>query len=848
MKYFIFVAGLIISCFTSGATTYFSQGSVSPNNLSSWNSNRLGGGFAPVSFTAPGDQFVIQNTHVLYTTSIWTIGSASTTLIIESGGILYASFSIFFSGTFQIDNGGIYYHDNASSVSTTAGSSIFGGVESFASSSTVEIRNWINHTTPLPASVNWGNLVINYSNSIGGNWNQQGALSVIQGNLILKRTGTAGQDFRLTLNNSFALTIGGNLEIDQAILFIKEGNLFGTTAIVQVNGDVTINNGILNLGTVDLKPNNEFRFRGNLLVTGNGNITAQSEDPMLVANSNSVQSFYCTSTLNTSFKVAPGAGLKLNSPLTLGSLRALVIAGTFVAGTNPITLNSGILAVSGGLFNSSGKINMKDGQCQVCQGMGNFSGSNGWCSTSGDTGVINFSSDTLLFNRSLASSLKIGSNNSKGKLFLTNQAMVAFTGSLSGPFPNRGSIELTGNGTLSFDENSAAIGDAFYSGNGGWLSTGASPGLLPTAPAGNIQVTGSRNYDAGGINSFEYKSIFPQFTGSGLPSIITGTLKVSNSNPSGLTLSNALSIATGGTLYLENGIVKAINSSFLITMNRNSTLLGGSALSYVDGPLKKIGEQNFTFHIGKSGRYSPLVLNANGGGSATDFYTVEYNPGNPQSVYGNQLFQMIDHISNVEYWLINGTPGPRQMKLKITPYSGVTDLPSLVVSYFDGQGWINLGNGIITGSPTNGSIEVAPVNYGPFTLASTNFLTNPFSASLPIHILSFSARRNGNQGILSWEVSADTDADRFELLSSKDNRLFVPMAAVSAKNGQHSYQYTDNFLQNGTTYYRIKVIEKNGVTGLSKIAAIFFGSKGLELINASPSIVNQHTVISIASS
>lgn len=848
MKHCVLFFALIGVCYFADATSYYSQGALAPNLLSSWNTNRLGGGLNPVSFTNAGDEFIIQYAHIMYTSSVWTVGSPSSVLRIEPGGVLHATFSVLVNGIFEIQNGGIYYHDNKAAVTTAAGSSIFGGIESFAAGSNVEIRNWINSTTPLPASVNWGNLVINYTASIGGNWNQQGTLTNIQGNFLLKRTGTAGQDFRLTNNTNFSLTVGGTIEIEQAALYVKEGNAIGTTALVQVNGDLTITDGILNLGAVDFKPNNEFRFKGNLLVTGSGTISAQSEDPMLVANGSTVQSFYYPATCNVSVKVATGAKIKLSSPLILGSLRALVIAGTLNAGTNAITMNSGPLAVSGGFFRSSSKIDMKDGVCQVCQGNGSFSFTNAWCATTGDTGIIEFNTDTILFNRSLASALRVGAFNSKGKLFLSNNARVAFTGTQSGPFPNRGSIELTGNGTLSFDENSLATGEAFYNGNGGWLITGSPSGLQPSGTAGNIQVKSSRNYNAGGINSFEFKSSFPQVTGVSFPSTITGTLKVSNSHPSGLTLSAATTIATGGTLYLEKGLLNTNSNTLLLTLNRNSILLGGSAFSYINGPVKKIGEQNFTFHIGKSGRYSPVVINANGGGNASDVYTVEYFPGNPQAQYGNLLFQFITHISTAEYWLITGTASPRQIRFNITPYSGVTDFNSLVVGYFDGGGWQNLGNGTVTGTTQNGTIEVSALNYGPFTLASTDINTNPFTAFLPVTFTKFTAQRKGSQGILNWEVSTDTEADRFEILSSTDNRFFTKIATVAAFYTKHAYQFTDSLLQPGITYYRIRGIEKNNKTVLSKIASLQFQRKGVELISASPSIVSRQTVINIVSS
>lgn len=837
-----------IYCICS-ATTYYSQGSVSPNSLSNWNSNRLGGGTVPSSFTNGGDEFVIQFNHVMYTTATWVVGASSSSLKIEGGGVLHAAHPILLSGFFQILDGGIYYHDNKGSISSVAGASIFGGTELFSPLSRVEIRNWINNSTPLPASVNWGVLVINYTSNIGGNWNQQGNLTNIQRDLIIKRTGLAGHDFRLTTNTSFTLTIGRNLEIEQATLLVKDGNAAGTTAIVQVNGDVSVINGTLHLGTVDFKPNNELRFRGNMLVTGTGSVTASTEEPMLVANSGTVQSVLAESAINTGFKVLGGTTIKLNSALTMGNLRPLIVAGSLNAGGNSITMNGGTLAVPGGWFMSSSKIDMKDGVCQVCQGNGNFSFTTGWCSNSGDTGIINFSSDTILFNRSVAAALKIGDLNSKGKLFLANNAVIAFSGPITGPFPNRGAIELNGNGTLSFDENSVAIGEAFYNANGGWLVTGSPAGLALSGAGGNIRVNGARNYNNAGVNSYEFKSSLAQFTGPGLPTTINGTLKFNNSSILGVTLTQSTTLQTGATLHLERGIIKTNSSSALLTLNSNSNFIGGSSTGYIDGPFRKFGNQNFTFHVGKSGRYSPVVINADGGGNVADVYTVEYYPDNPASIYGNQLFQFIEHISTAEYWNITGTNNrQRQVRFKITPYSGVTDFPTLVIAYFEGFGWINLGEGTKTGNTSNGTMEVTAFNYGPFTFGSTNANTNSFLSALPVRVISFTARRNGEKGILNWEVSTDTDADYFEILSSSDNRSFFTLARVPANNNQRLYQYVDPQLKPGTTFYRLRVVEKNGKPVLSKIAALFYSVKGLQLVSVNPSIVRDRTTITIATS
>src|SRR4029077_4572049 len=175
MKRFVLFVFLLNVFFTSFATDYYSQGSVSPNILTNWNVNPGGGGATPTSFTVGTNKFIIQNGHTMTTSAIWTLGNGTSTLQIQSGGILQGDHLIQFTGTFQIDDGGKYIHNNTDLVNTTPGASIWGGTESFGANSTVEIRDWVGNT-PIPPSTTWGNVIINVTRDLGGVWNQDGTL------------------------------------------------------------------------------------------------------------------------------------------------------------------------------------------------------------------------------------------------------------------------------------------------------------------------------------------------------------------------------------------------------------------------------------------------------------------------------------------------------------------------------------------------------------------------------------------------------------------------------------------------------------------------------------------------
>ncbi len=176
--------------------------------------------------------------------------------------------------------------------------------------------------------------------------------------------------------------------------------------------------------------------------------------------------------------------------------------------------------------------------------------------------------------------------------------------------------------------------------------------------------------------------------------------------------------------------------------------------SYVDGPLKKSGDDAFIFPIGRNGYLRILAITA--GGNTSDAFTAEYLHLNPQALYGNNLASGIDHISQCEYWFLaqdNGT-SVRKVTLGWDGNScGVNFLSQLLVARYNAgtTQWVNEGNTLTTGNNLSGTVRSADVSgYGPFTLASTTS-----NNLLPVSLLSFNAKSNGKEVELDWETSAE---------------------------------------------------------------------------------------------
>lgn len=169
--------GLVV---ISWALPYYSQTSGNPSVLSNWNSNPSGGGSTPASFTANNQAFIIQSGHTMTTTSSgWTVSGTNSKVEISNGGILTESYPVTIgsSSTLQINSGGILNH-NVNSLT------IFGGIESFASNSTVNYgfsgaQNVLQET--------YGNLTLSGSGikTLAGTSTVTGTLLLSGGNLSL---------------------------------------------------------------------------------------------------------------------------------------------------------------------------------------------------------------------------------------------------------------------------------------------------------------------------------------------------------------------------------------------------------------------------------------------------------------------------------------------------------------------------------------------------------------------------------------------------------------------------------------------------------------------------------------
>lgn len=369
---------------------------------------------------------------------------------------------------------------------------------------------------------------------------------------------------------------------------------------------------------------------------------------------------------------------------------------------------------------------------------------------------------------------------------------------------------------------------------------------------GDILAQGSITESSTGLPTLELNGTANQqvtVTGS-----ITNSVTFAINNAAGATLNAPLILPYSLTLTSGKITTTATN---LLTMVDNATYTGGSTASFIDGPMKKIGDDNFIFPVGKGSIYAPIGISGTGG-LVTDEFTAEYLRTNPQSIHGAcpaACAGGLDHVSFVEYWKLNQDVGTsaKQVSLEVHALSFCKMLSNTFVSRWNGTQWTNETTSILAGpNPCGSGLQCGTIQasntttaFGDFTLATDQpFLNNP----LPVTLVDFKVKKYSEQAaIAEWEL---TDycftATQFELEHSTDKISFTVIAVQPGKENSRFYFYYDTRILKGTNWYRLKITEVDGKVTYSKVIAIINDAKGLLITSVFPNPVSNTTTITLS--
>ncbi len=332
-------------------------------------------------------------------------------------------------------------------------------------------------------------------------------------------------------------------------------------------------------------------------------------------------------------------------------------------------------------------------------------------------------------------------------------------------------------------------------------------------------------FDGGNTELIFFGSTDQDFDLSGATGNFNGDIKIQKTGGNVLLHSDCILDAPAQDLrFVKGHIVSA--STQLLTFEDNTLWSGASDSSFVSGPIRKVGNDMFTFPIGKNDSlYAPLGISAPS--NTTHHFTAEYFPSNPHlSAYDTSLHQAsLHHISGCEYWILDRTNGNSNVFVTLSwdaRSCGVDNLSELSVTKWNGTQWIDLGQANIAGNANSGSIRTLNLvgTFSPFTLSSYTE-NNP----LPVTLLNFDAEKVEQETLLSWTTLGEINSDVFEVEHSTDTEHYTKIGTVKASGNSNSsitYQFTHKNPSIGLNYYRLKMKDLDGTYEYTKNIALLF--------------------------
>ncbi|MFT5823638.1 MAG: hypothetical protein ACI8ZM_004900 [Crocinitomix sp.] len=334
-------------------------------------------------------------------------------------------------------------------------------------------------------------------------------------------------------------------------------------------------------------------------------------------------------------------------------------------------------------------------------------------------------------------------------------------------------------------------------------------------------------FDAsGGNGTVEYKGtgtqVLAQDDGGGGDSFQYMNVEIDNSFGTAPQLTMEGDATVFGDLTMNDGVIASDVTDILIVAD-NGTTSNASDDSYVDGYMRKVGNDAFIFPSGNDGFYGPIGISAPTG--TTHQFEGQYIFTRPDDDgFDETSFDVtLGHISFVEYWKLNRTSGASTPTVTLswdTPRSGgVINEADLRFARWDGSVWRDLGAAAIMGAPAAGTLDnsvgiTAFSDSNPYTFGSVDAI-NP----LPIELTEFTATLQDGVVALNWTTKSEINNNYFTLEKSIDGINWTAFAKVDGAGNSSvelNYHQLDERPYLGISYYRLKQTDFD-------LTAVYFG-------------------------
>jgi len=332
----------------------------------------------------------------------------------------------------------------------------------------------------------------------------------------------------------------------------------------------------------------------------------------------------------------------------------------------------------------------------------------------------------------------------------------------------------------------------------------------------NINANGSLTLSTGTNVVFNSATLTPfsTVTGNNLGNVTFNASARTNKNITingKLTLNNAiLTVREGDNLSLNSASINTGTfsaSSYIVT-----NVVGSST-----GVLKIADVSASTLvPVGTVGHYTPVTLNPT---SISNFdinvfqgATADATP-NGAALTAAQKLRMVDAV-----WNVNRTSGTGNVDVTLgwdnalegTSFSGFSNAQIGIAAYTSGAYGTFMG----TGNAAANTATITTSVFSPFVVGEAN-------TTLPLRLLSFTAKESLNSVKLAWQTTDEVNLKEY-VLQHRGANGFEKIYTVAANNkaGIFNYDYTHLNPTEGVNYYRLVGVDQDGTEHPSEAKSV----------------------------
>jgi hypothetical protein len=617
----------------------------------------------------------------------------------------------------------------------------------------------------------------------------------------------------LTVNNSAALTIGGDIDVNStgSILFTGSSTVAVTDDIlISVDNDITYSKtGQLTANELNFEAgSNGASFTNNQTANFSGNITFND--------------IICSVTNGGTLSIAnitTGNNADDDNVITNNNGAILNVVAIDPNQADMDIFNSGTINQSGS-FGAAADIDAADTNFDnLATGVWNWS----LTPNSGYDTDLN----TVMDLTAVGNTFNYNGAGAQSIIITTHHNVTLSTSGIKSAQANldfNGNLLISGTAQLSVD-----TGDRNFNLGGNWTvtSTNADPFVQgSTTETVTFDGTGAQTISTVlGTETFRNLTVNKS----------SGNVILSSGTPTSATVSNVLTLTNGGldlngrTLNITNGAITAItrtngfirSETTAVPYGRVTWTMGVTSGAHLIPFGLASGAANyipFTFDI------TAVGVGVSGTISVATYATATNNTPLPFTVDHVQDASGADNSANTvdRFWIVTSGGYTTQPTARLTFTATTTEVGSispLRAQLWDGSNWDPpLAGQVVTA--TSAQLGSGTINYLQIWAMADN------DSPLPIELTTFEATQQGSSVKLYWETASELNNDFFTIERlNEDQDDFIALSSIKGKgttSERTAYTSYDYSAQKGKNYYRLKQTDFDGKFSYSSIQLVEF--------------------------